>query len=194
MRGTSAPTRGRTAAPSRCGWQALGRSTRLKRAPPGVPGSVTGGRMRGWGELVRKGGFEPPRREPPPPQDGVSTSSTTSARENQASHNMLHLPVALSTLLAVPAKTPTKKEKLPLRGLPPSGIVGGARQPPAPASLPGLPPEAASRRPAGARPEGARRRPAPGPPELARARHGACGRAAARRARGTGRGSRAIPA
>src|ERR1700721_618518 len=30
-------------------------------------------------ELVRKGGFEPPRLSAPPPQDGVSASSTTSA-------------------------------------------------------------------------------------------------------------------
>src|SRR5580704_14285220 len=30
--------------------------------------------------LVRKGGFEPPRLSAPPPQDGVSASSTTSAR------------------------------------------------------------------------------------------------------------------
>src|SRR5579864_6270899 len=29
--------------------------------------------------LVRKGGFEPPRLSAPPPQDGVSASSTTSA-------------------------------------------------------------------------------------------------------------------
>src|ERR1700723_2252195 len=33
-------------------------------------------------ELVRKGGFEPPRLSAPPPQDGVSASSTTSARCN----------------------------------------------------------------------------------------------------------------
>ena len=30
--------------------------------------------------MVRKGGFEPPRLSAPPPQDGVSASSTTSAR------------------------------------------------------------------------------------------------------------------
>src|SRR5579864_3565897 len=30
--------------------------------------------------LVRKGGFEPPRLSAPPPQDGVSASSTTSAQ------------------------------------------------------------------------------------------------------------------
>ena len=33
-------------------------------------------------DLVRKGGFEPPRLSAPPPQDGVSASSTTSARGN----------------------------------------------------------------------------------------------------------------
>src|SRR5713101_5888909 len=31
------------------------------------------------GDMVRKGGFEPPRLSAPPPQDGVSASSTTSA-------------------------------------------------------------------------------------------------------------------
>jgi hypothetical protein len=31
-------------------------------------------------ELVRKGGFEPPRLTAPPPQDGASASSATSAR------------------------------------------------------------------------------------------------------------------
>jgi hypothetical protein len=30
-------------------------------------------------DMVRKGGFEPPRLSAPPPQDGVSASSTTSA-------------------------------------------------------------------------------------------------------------------
>ena len=31
-------------------------------------------------DLVRKGGFEPPRLAAPPPQDGASASSATSAR------------------------------------------------------------------------------------------------------------------
>ena len=37
------------------------------------------GRRKEGGQLVRKGGFEPPRLSAPPPQDGVSASSTTSA-------------------------------------------------------------------------------------------------------------------
>jgi hypothetical protein len=37
-------------------------------------------KANGYGiNLVRKGGFEPPRLSAPPPQDGVSASSTTSA-------------------------------------------------------------------------------------------------------------------
>src|ERR1700741_4492025 len=34
------------------------------------------------GDLVRKGGFEPPRLSAPPPKDGVSASSTTSPNKN----------------------------------------------------------------------------------------------------------------
>src|SRR5579864_5997412 len=39
--------------------------------------------------LVRKGGFEPPRLSAPPPQDGVSASSTTSAGDKLYSLNSL---------------------------------------------------------------------------------------------------------
>src|SRR6478672_378301 len=35
--------------------------------------------LESFQNLVRKGGFEPPRLSAPPPQDGVSASSTTSA-------------------------------------------------------------------------------------------------------------------
>jgi hypothetical protein len=40
-------------------------------------------------ELVRKGGFEPPRLSAPPPQDGVSASSTTSALYRSTLINIL---------------------------------------------------------------------------------------------------------
>jgi hypothetical protein len=36
-----------------------------------------------WVNLVREGGFEPPRLAAPPPQDGVSASSTTPAMNNR---------------------------------------------------------------------------------------------------------------
>jgi hypothetical protein len=38
--------------------------------------------------MVRKGGFEPPRLSAPPPQDGVSASSTTSANPGTRSSLM----------------------------------------------------------------------------------------------------------
>jgi hypothetical protein len=40
---------------------------------------MSGGKSK-RGEMVRKGGFEPPRLTAPPPQDGASASSATSAR------------------------------------------------------------------------------------------------------------------
>jgi hypothetical protein len=39
--------------------------------------------------MVRKGGFEPPRLSAPPPQDGVSASSTTSALRKSTVINIL---------------------------------------------------------------------------------------------------------
>src|SRR5471030_1625362 len=71
-------------------------------------------------ELVRKGGFEPPRLSAPPPQDGVSASSTTSA--------LAYLQLQFGVVI-----TPNRSPKNSGRGKS-HYSKGLAREPPLPAS------------------------------------------------------------